>query len=248
VLRFEGDYEQAVVHLDESLAMWRDLGDHWGLATALFIRGGVARAQNQNDLALALFEESLSLLREVGDLWGIAHQLGELGALVQEQGDYERASELLHQCLAAWQEFGGSSNTARSLAHPGLAWSLANLGRVAYEQHQYEQASDLYRRSLRLFREAGNRWGPAVCFEFMAAAEVSNGRALRAARLFGAAAYLREAIREPLSPAEQAHVHRSVAAARTLLGEAEFTAAWAAGRGLSLERAIDYALEDRGPA
>lgn len=63
--------------------------------------------------------------------------------------------------------------------------------------------------------------------------------------LFGAAEALREAGGlSPIPPAEQADHAPCLAAARVVLGESEFAAAWAAGRTLSLEQACDLALAE----
>jgi hypothetical protein len=47
----------------------------------------------------------------------------------------------------------------------------------------------------------------------------------------------------PLAPAERPGHERCVADVRAALGEEAFAAAWAAGRALSLEDAVTFALE-----
>jgi DNA-binding NarL/FixJ family response regulator len=69
----------------------------------------------------------------------------------------------------------------------------------------------------------------------------------RAARLFGAAQALRQALGASLSPAERARYEPDLAATRAALGEAAFEAASAEGRAMPPERAIDYALAAAGP-
>jgi len=56
----------------------------------------------------------------------------------------------------------------------------------------------------------------------------------------------RETLGAPTLPIYQAHEQRGVAAARALLDGAPFVAAWVAGRAMSLEQAIAYALEGSG--
>jgi hypothetical protein len=46
-----------------------------------------------------------------------------------------------------------------------------------------------------------------------------------------------------LMPDERFHQKRAVSAARALLDEISFTAAWAAGWAMTLEQAVAYALE-----
>ena len=73
----------------------------------------------------------------------------------------------------------------------------------------------------------------------------AEGKIVRAARLWGA----EEALLEKLEDAVYTYVpdralHRSqVSAARTQLDEAAWTAAWTEGRVMSLEQAVEYALE-----
>ena len=239
VIRYEGDYERAAVLLDESVALWRVVGDRWGLAHALTIQGGVARDLGEDGAATALYEESLALLREVEDPWSVATQLGELGILVHEQGDRDRATSLFTQYLAIRRGLGDRM---------GTAWAFAKLGRVAHEQRDCERSSELYSQALRLYREIGNRWGPIVCVEGLAALAASTGRPRRSASLFGAAEVLREAIREPLPPPERAWLHQAVTAARALLADEDFAAAWAEGRAMTLEQAVAYALDEQPSA
>ena len=64
------------------------------------------------------------------------------------------------------------------------------------------------------------------------------GQGERAARLFGAATALRETIGSPQLPKKQAELAQAAA-----LGEAAWSAAFAAGKALSLEQAIVEGLE-----
>jgi hypothetical protein len=65
-----------------------------------------------------------------------------------------------------------------------------------------------------------------------------------AARLFGAAAALRVAIGAPLPPSEHATYDRAVATARSVLGDAAFDIASAAGQSMTLEQATALALDE----
>ena len=65
----------------------------------------------------------------------------------------------------------------------------------------------------------------------------------RVARLFGAAATLRETIRVPLFPVERARAEPVREATRARLGDTALTAAWADGESMPPDQAIAYALE-----
>jgi hypothetical protein len=80
--------------------------------------------------------------------------------------------------------------------------------------------------------------------EGLAALAAAQAQPERAARLFGTAEGLREAMGAPLPPAERAEHDRSVAAVRTTLGEEAFAAAWAEGRAMSRDQAVAFALTE----
>ena len=68
----------------------------------------------------------------------------------------------------------------------------------------------------------------------------------QAARLFGAAAAVRQRNGEALFPVFQADYDRVVAATRDALGQTDFDSAWTEGAALSTEEAITYAQRGRG--
>jgi non-specific serine/threonine protein kinase len=68
-----------------------------------------------------------------------------------------------------------------------------------------------------------------------------------ATRLVGATEALSEAAGAPWTPAWREEVLQQTAAARAALGEEAFTCGWAAGRAMSLEQAVAYALEEETP-
>src|SRR5260370_23646810 len=66
----QGDYDQAEVLLQESLALFRELADKPGMTKSLRILGSLARARNTYRLARSLLEEVLVLSRCMGDRKG----------------------------------------------------------------------------------------------------------------------------------------------------------------------------------
>ena len=65
-----------------------------------------------------------------------------------------------------------------------------------------------------------------------------EGQLTWAVQLWGAADALRETIRVPIPLIERAEYERSIATARTHLGEKDFAATWKAGRAMTPEQAI----------
>lgn len=77
------------------------------------------------------------------------------------------------------------------------------------------------------------RWGIAECLEGFAAVAVARGEQDRAARLFGAAAALREKIGVPVPLADQPGMGSDAHAPQAALGHEEFDEQWALGATLS---------------
>jgi predicted ATPase/DNA-binding SARP family transcriptional activator len=142
------EYGLATAQLEEGLALWRDLGDERGVASALQILGSVAREQGRYARAQALHEESLSLWQRLGDEWGIARSLNYLGFVAWLREDHERATALCAEALGLYRGLGDAE---------GIAWSLISLGAVAQYRGDLGRSEALLEESLSLSREAGYR-------------------------------------------------------------------------------------------
>jgi predicted ATPase/transcriptional regulator with XRE-family HTH domain len=238
----QGDYDRAQVFCEEGLAIARDLGDRSGVALLLLTLGAVASMQGAYGRATALFEQSLAAHQELGHTWGVAAVRNNLGEVALLQGQHQRAAALFEESLTMKRTLGNTE---------GVAGSLANLGCVALIQHDYERALALYQESLGLFHRLGLKTSVPLCLDGIATALVGHRdtavpppreRALRATRLYAAAAAYREIVGYPPRPIERIIYQSSVARACAALGGDAFAGAWAAGQALSLEDAIAEAL------
>lgn len=158
-----------------------------------------------------------------------------MGAVALQRGEYGRARELLEASLARFREFSDQWAIIKTLNR--LALTVWRLG-------DRERAVDLCRESLRLTGSAGDREHTIYNLNALAGWAAEEGRMERAARLFAAAAALREASHIAIRPADRADYDRHLGEVREALGEAAFASAWAAARALPLERIIAEALED----
>ncbi len=229
----QGDYAVARSWYEESLAINRELGDRRGIAIALGTLGTVACSLGDYALARSFLEESLTIHRELGDRRGVAHFLGNLGAVTIEQGDYDSARSFLEESLKIKRELDNRR---------GIAASVKNLGDIAFCQGDYTLARGLYEESLLIQKDLGEWWIMAETLEAFAVLAVEEDRADQAPRLFGAAEALRESIGTPLSPGDRTYYDQVVTTAQALLSEDAFTAAWAEGRAMTWEQAVEEAL------
>jgi len=234
--RAQADYPAAEALHRESLAIRRELGDRGGIALALGSLGVVANERGNYDAARALQEESLAIQRDLGDRASVAMILNNLGEVAYHQGDHVIARARLEESLAIYRELGNPW---------GISLSMELLGKIASAEGDTEQALTLLRRSLLVRRELGNPSGIIWSLEGLAYVTVSFGVPERAARIWGSAEHLREEIGTPMSPAQRLHYDSHVASARVAMSDdSAFDSAWHEGRTMTLEQAIDYALND----
>jgi predicted ATPase/class 3 adenylate cyclase len=229
----QGDYTQGRRFYEDSLAMWRELGDRRQIAYLLSNLGFLTSSQGDQAAARTLLEESLAIRREIADTGGAATSLNNLGLVLYRIGDFAGARALFNEALVIWREVGDKQH---------IAMALANLGLVSREQGDYPLSRSFYEECVGIRRALGDKQGIAYTLEGFAGLAVAQGQGKRAARLLGAVESLREAIRTPVAPANQADHARKISAARSALGEQEFAAAWAEGRAMTLEQAISEAM------
>jgi tetratricopeptide (TPR) repeat protein len=124
-----GQQQTAHAHLEEAVALMREIGFRWGLANALNNLGNVARAQGNFAVAQTLYEESLRINQDLGDSWAIAYLLEDAGCLAAAQGEARRALRLVGAAAALRQAIGaplpGSEqaklDTQLQVAHAALS-------------------------------------------------------------------------------------------------------------------------------
>jgi hypothetical protein len=120
------------------------------------------------------------------------------------------------------------------------------LGSIECERGEHAAAHAAYREALQIFAGLRHRRGAARALEGLACVALAQGQAIRALKLAAAATRLREMIGAPLPPAERERLDHTLRAAWEGLSEAEGKNVWAEGCGMSLERAIQFSLEEPG--
>jgi tetratricopeptide (TPR) repeat protein len=187
----------------------------------------------------ALQEQSLAIARDLGDRRGAAHALHGLGSIESVLGNHAEARAYHEENLAIMRGLGNRRYVARS---------LAQLGSAGIHERDHARAQALLAESLQIIRELGDALGLIFSLKVAVDLELALERMGRAARLQGAIDALREGVGAPLNPREHGGYEANVAAMRAALGEPGFAVAWAAGRAMSMEQAIAYALEGSGSA
>jgi predicted ATPase/transcriptional regulator with XRE-family HTH domain len=269
----QGEITGAQAALEESLVLFRDLHNNTGYLTAHFYMAVAAREQGDAARAMALFEEQLQIAREQGNAENVAWAQTSLGEVAVRCEDALRAIELLEPSLAYFRAYSVANGVAWTLNHlghvaqlqnnceralalhqeslllfqkidilSGIAWALESLGEVALAQGDLEAATADFTESLRIFQQMGE---PGIIWSLAGLGSVAalGGQPERAARLWSAVEALREISGKRVAPASRATYERAVATAHVQLEADAFAAAWAAGRMMTQEQALAYALE-----
>jgi ATP/maltotriose-dependent transcriptional regulator MalT len=231
--RMRGDYERATQLYEESLALSRGAGDRWSIAWSLLNLGNVLSDRGDYERATQLYEEGLAMSRKLGDTEMILWYLNNLGYELLLQGGYERAAALNEEAAALLREQG----------HKGdLQYPLDNLGWAALLRGDHERAKASYEENLRLYRELGSKLISAESLEGLACIAGTEGKTRWAARMFGAAQAMREALGYQQPSRARALREPYLAAARSRLDEASWEAAFAEGQSMTFAQAVEYAL------
>lgn len=232
---YQGDDEGAGSLYRQSLTMRRELGDRRDLAATYNNLGLVATHQGDLSGAQTLIETAVMLWREVGDRERIATSLSNLGRVALGVGDLVKAKALFEE----------ARGLARDQADKwSYGYALSGLAQAAIRQERHEEAALLLVEVIELRKSVNDLRGIARSLLGFAWLARIRGDHEREAKLLGTAEALRVAIGAGWEPALRRDLEQAAANARSRLGEAIFTAAWAEGRALTIDEAIAYALEE----
>jgi predicted ATPase/class 3 adenylate cyclase len=271
---YQRDYAAAKNSFEHSLALCREFEDNRRTAWILIYQGWMANDSGNFELALALLNESLTLFRKVKDKQGIAWSLCRLGLVAFFQGDYSTARPLIEESLALSREVQdpletgysmymlsmidfsqGDVASARVLAEESvkihlslgnqrnLAYSRQILFGIEFAEGNVVKARSLLKKCLTSFKELGDAWAcitTIACFAILAGA---TSQPERAVHLGGAVAALHDKTGGVLPAMVQSMLEATLESARSALGAAA-EPVWQKGRAMTIEHAIDYALEE----
>jgi DNA-binding CsgD family transcriptional regulator/tetratricopeptide (TPR) repeat protein len=234
IAREQGDQERSVELLGEALALARKLGDKTTAASALLNLGWAALLRDELQRASELTQESLTLQRETNDYVGVARALTVLGLLANARGDHERAMALHEESLGLAREVQEASGIVLSL----MLGALASLG-----QGNHRRAGELCEEGLESSWRLKMVHPTASHLQIAASVAGSQGQPVLSARLWGAAEASLASVGLELAPLERRFYEPYIAAARSRIGAVAFEAAWAEGRKMTIDEAVQYTLE-----
>ena len=225
-----GDAATATMRAEEAITVADALGDRWSTAYATFMLGNLSPDRLS---ACALYEESIRTFRALGD---------------------DHSALLARRHLAFARATIGEPNEARALHEENLtrarstgnkrmeASSLGALADYAIEEERVDDAIALLRESLRIHRELGDVLDTGVDLCRFAAALAAAGDAVTAARLLASFGAAPDEVDKGRFSVDQLNDETTVRIRRQL-SEDVFAEACAEGNELTLDQALDLALD-----
>jgi predicted ATPase/Tfp pilus assembly protein PilF len=272
-VEYQGDHRLALLYLEESVALFRGLDDSWGMALSLFHLGfartmpgrvdgreplveslslfqadgnrwgtglalyglGVcAYRQEQLGLARAYLERALAIHREIGDSLPLARILNYLGEVERCERAYEKAKRLYEESRALLQLLGSEGR---------IAIALHNLGHTACALGDTEGALTYFRQAIDFYRNTGHTWGLTACLEGVAGVLAARGQAVPAVRFLALTTTMHQEAGAMMAPADRQAHELCLSSLLAQLDDPSFAAAWAEGQQLTLEQAVDCAID-----
>src|SRR6266542_1302661 len=233
---WQGDHDEAERLFGDSLALFRELDDARGSAYVQTNLALLTIGRGQYVDAEPLLVECAALARTLDDAHLLAVNLGNLAVVVHARGDGDKAAKLFEESLTLARDVGNSFLTSTVLS----AW-----GRAECRDGNLESAEASFVESLTIAGDLTDPEAAAEALEGFAELAVAKHAARRAAAIWGAAARLRAEIGIPIAFHEEKAHKRAVEATRAALDDAAFDQAWDAGRAMTLDDAVRYALDEQ---
>jgi predicted ATPase/class 3 adenylate cyclase len=260
-----GDMPEAQVALQESIRIWRALGEGPRLVAALNMLGETYGYGGDFAKFAAVTEEALALARSVNvaAVGTLLHNLGlarafggdlEGGRLLLQEALRERHSPVTICALGELARMAGDYERSADLLEKGLAELrsgrpeffvapfLATLALTVALRGDLPRAMALCAEGLEMARRLGHQLALALGLEVMAILRAETAQVASAARLFGAAEALRTRTGMAVWEPARLHAERASKHARAALGDEHFTKVWDEGTRMSLEGALAEAL------
>jgi predicted ATPase/DNA-binding winged helix-turn-helix (wHTH) protein len=229
-----GDCERAIGLIEQGIARYKRLGEERQAAELLRYLGETHVNIPDYDLAASIFSEVLDLMRRHGDKREAATALNDLGVIEYERGNPQKGAVFFEECLSLYREIGDDR----------LAFCLNNLGLSLIGSGDLQKAGLNLRESLSLLRRKGQKAAIIVVLESLAQLASARGDFCRAFRLLGSADAAREVMKLPVPFREKANRDAILTGSLASVDLEMRRAAIELGRAMTLDEAVEYALED----
>jgi len=217
-----------------ALALAEQRGD-WYRASIIEAAFAIAESMADPVSTEAWLELATEAARRTDNAFALGNVVGVRGRVASRAGRLVEAERWLGEARVHYRDMGDRG--FERVVTSELAHVLRREGRL-------DEAAAEYRRTILGWRQSGNRGAVAnqlECFAFIAAA---RGQDARAARLLAAAEALRETAEAPMTDFERDEYDAAIGRLRAELDERILGSEWAAGRRMTADEAVEFALSE----
>ena len=228
------DIEKSKSYLKESLKLSREMGHLLG--TAICLSEIAHRMIWDGDLSSPepLLDEAISIYRQLGNKMDQSYALAFYGLLAHWQGNYINAIVFHEDAIALADEVGD---------YFMVLWARVNLAYTLMQQGELLKAKKEFEQCVRSFRKTENMIGLVFAIEGIASLYVKQENHASAMRLIGWADAMREKIGDYRPPVEQNFMEVNLAVVRRILSNIEVETLSIEGHAMTMEQAIQLALD-----
>lgn len=153
-------YEKALGLFEESLRIFRELGDKKSTAIVLFNMGKSLNALGRYEQSLSVLNESLRINRELNDPQGIAVSLNLIGHAYSALGQYDKPLAYYQEALRLCKQINNQQE---------LATTLTNIGDNYCDLNMRDKAIAYYQEALDIQKKNNIRFDLAITYTNMGA-------------------------------------------------------------------------------
>lgn len=230
-----GHFEEMDAVLSETIGIAEESNNAYALGMTYGMLGSrLLMTAHDLERAHELINKGLGLLKGSENHFGHTMVMLGLAMGARFNGRFDEARASFIPLLPIFHDFGDHhrSNMVRS--------ELAHIERL---DGQHDKALSMYRETVLEWKRLGHRAAVAnqlECFAFIARTHAQSERAVK---LLGAAEALRETIQIDMSQLERVEYEREVSDLKANLDEKVFAQLWSLGRSMTMDEAIELALE-----
>ena len=147
-----GSFKQAQEHLEESMAVFRELDKKEELAYTLNCMGNINNVLGRYGIAEKLYEECLEISKNLKTKKGLLGGYNNLGVIYYNQKKYDKAREYYDESQKISEQYNYSQ---------GIAMAKANKGLIAHALGDFDEAKKMMLKSLEMDRKKGTKIGTA---------------------------------------------------------------------------------------
>jgi predicted ATPase len=222
------DHQQARKYLEESIMLFRQIGDWRFLAQALGILGLAVLSNGDLESAEKYLDEAYEINQRTSRN-AMEYVLTGKGILCMLRGEYGHARAYLQKNIENLKEIGNRM---------GVLWGRARLGHVVLREGRVKEAHQILAETIAGFHADQNRNGLVFALDKMASLNVATQKQEVAAHLIGWSDTIRKEIGDPRPRIEQTDLDRDIAAIKAKIGAAAYETAYTAGQALTLNEAV----------